>query len=151
VDVDGRVLGRHRGLHRYTVGQRRGLGIAHREPLYVLELRPGDNAVVVGERALLGERRCRVIRPNWIAIPSLDGPLAVRARIRSRHEAAPAVITPLEDGGVEVVFDAPQPAVTPGQACVFYRDGAVVGGGWIRKSATGARPPEASGAAAEGR
>lgn len=151
VDVDGRVLGRHRGLHRYTVGQRRGLGIAHREPLYVLELRTGDNTVVVGERALLGSRRCRVVRPNWIAIPSLDGPLAVRARIRSRHEAAPAVISPLEDGGVEVVFDSPQPAVTPGQACVFYRDGAVVGGGWIRKSATGARPPESSGASAEGR
>lgn len=137
VDAAGNVLGEHRGVHRYTVGQRRGLGIAHREPLYVLELRPGDNTVVVGERARLGSRRCRVIRPNWIAIPALEGPLAVRARIRSRHEAAPALITPLEDGGVEVVFDSPQPAVTPGQACVFYRDGAVVGGGWIRRSTCG--------------
>lgn len=137
VDAAGNVLGEHQGVHRYTVGQRRGLGIAHREPLYVLELRPEDNTVVVGERARLGSRRCRVIRTNWIAIPALEEPLAVRARIRSRHEAAPALITPHGDGGVEVVFDSPQPAITPGQACVFYRDGAVVGGGWIRRSTRG--------------
>jgi tRNA-uridine 2-sulfurtransferase len=131
VDVEGHTLGTHRGIHHYTIGQRRGLGIAHSFPLYVLELRPEDNTVIVGGRSQLGKRHCRIIRPNWISISNLTAPLHVRAKIRSRHAAAPANISPAEDGSVEVIFDSPQPAISPGQACVFYQGEKVVGGGWI--------------------
>jgi tRNA-uridine 2-sulfurtransferase len=135
LDVEGRNLGMHSGIHNYTIGQRRGLGIAHSSPLYVLELRPEDNTVIVGERSQLGRCRCRVIRPGWISIPDLLSPLRVWAKIRSRHEAAPAIISPAEDGAVDVLFDSPQAAVTPGQACVFYQEEKVVGGGWIDRFA----------------
>jgi tRNA-specific 2-thiouridylase len=131
VDVDGKSLGLHRGIHCYTIGQRRGLGIAHAAPLYVLELRPEDNTVVVGERDRLRKRICRVGGLNWISIPDLKKPLKVRAKIRSRHEAAVATISPKEGGSVEVAFEEPQSAITPGQACVFYQGDVVVGGGWI--------------------
>jgi len=131
VDPAGRILGTHPGIHHYTIGQRRGLGIAHTAPLYVIELRPETNTVVVGERPLLGRKHCRIERINWIAIPNLTGSMRVRVKIRSRHPAAPATIMPAGDAYVDVTFDAPQDAVTPGQACVFYRDDTVVGGGWI--------------------
>jgi tRNA-uridine 2-sulfurtransferase len=133
VNTDGKVLGQHTGIHHFTIGQRRGLGIAHSCPLYVLEIRPEDNIVVVGERSQLGKRRCRVVRLNWISIPDLIEPLRVHARIRSRHKEAPATIVPGEKGSVEVTFDAPQPAISPGQACVFYQAERVVGGGWIAR------------------
>ncbi len=133
VDTDGRVIGTHHGIHHFTLGQRRGLGIAHPSPLYVLELRPEANTVVVGERSRLGKRRCRVTRPNWISIPELVEPIRVHARIRSRHREAPATAAPGEDGCVEVIFDSPQPAISPGQACVFYQSERVVGGGWITR------------------
>jgi tRNA-specific 2-thiouridylase len=135
VDLEGRDLGAHSGIHHYTIGQRRGLGIANATPLYVLELRPEDNTVVVGERSQLDKLHCRVIRTNWIAIPGLTYPLRVQAKIRSRHTAASATIMPAEDGSVDVEFDTPQPAITPGQACVFYQDEVVVGGGWIDRFA----------------
>lgn len=131
IDSKGRILGEHLGIHHYTIGQRRGLGIAHRSPLYVLEIRPEDNTVVVGERALLGKNRCRVIRTNWISMPELAEPLRVRAKIRSRHAAACATISPMDDGSVDVEFDSPQTAISPGQACVFYQGEIVIGGGWI--------------------
>jgi len=134
VDVEGKNMGSHPGIHCYTVGQRRGLGIAHASPLYVLELRPEDNTVVVGERAQLRKRLCRVTKLNWISISGLTEPLRVRAQIRSRHEAAPATISPMRDGSVEVEFEAAQTAITPGQACVFYQDEVVVGGGWIDRN-----------------
>jgi tRNA-specific 2-thiouridylase len=131
IDDRGRVLGAHNGIHHYTIGQRRGLGIAHSEPLYVLEIRPLENIVVVGERRLLGRNRCLVEQPNWIAIPGLTEPLRVTAKIRSRHIPASALIEPCGDGGVTVTFDIPQAGVTPGQACVFYQNEIVIGGGWI--------------------
>ncbi len=131
VDIEGRILGTHPGIHHYTIGQRRGLGIAHSSPLYVLEIRPEENRVVVGERCRLGKRRCRVVRTNWISVPALTAPLRVMAKIRSRHVAAPATVAPTDDGCVEVVFDSPQLAISPGQACVFYEGDNVVGGGWI--------------------
>jgi tRNA-specific 2-thiouridylase len=133
VDTAGRTMGTHPGIHHFTVGQRRGLGIAHSSPLYVLEIRPDEDCVVVGERSQLGKRRCRVRRPNWISIAGLTASLLVHAKIRSRHLAAPARITPMDDGSVEVVFDSLQPAISPGQACVFYQDDQVVGGGWIER------------------
>lgn len=129
----GQVLGTHPGIHHYTIGQRRGLGIAHPVPLYVLEIRPADNAVIVGDRSELHRQRCRVVRPNWISIPELVMPIRVHAKIRSRHQEAPATITPAGDGSVEVLFDSPQSAISPGQACVFYQSGIVVGGGWISR------------------
>jgi tRNA-specific 2-thiouridylase len=133
VDSEGRVMGTHPGIHHFTIGQRRGLGIAHAEPLYVLEIRPEENTVVVGERSQLGRSRCRVERPNWISIEGLDEPIRVHAKIRSRHKEAPALIAPAENGSIEVVFDSPQPAISPGQACVFYQSEKVVGGGWISR------------------
>jgi tRNA-specific 2-thiouridylase len=136
VDTAGRILGTHPGIHHYTIGQRRGLGIAHSSPLYVLELNPEDNTVVVGERSLLGRRQCCVARTNWVSIPGLTEPLRVRAKIRSRHTAAPATIRPLDDESVEVLFDVPQAGISPGQACVFYQEETVVGGGWISRFST---------------
>ncbi len=133
IDMHGRVLGVHPGIHRYTIGQRRGLGIAHSRPLYVLELRPERNQVIVGERSQLGKHICRIERPNWISIHRLTEPLRVRAKIRSRHAAATATLIPVDENEVEVLFDSPQPAITPGQACVFYDDEAVLGGGWIKR------------------
>ena len=131
LDSKGRILGTHSGIHHYTIGQRRGLGVAHATPLYVLEIRPEENVVVVGERSLLSKKRCRIVRPNWISIPELAEPLRVQAKIRSRHAAAWATIAPHEDGSVDVNFDLPQAAISPGQACVFYQGEVVVGGGWI--------------------
>ena len=131
IDAEGNILSSHKGIHHYTIGQRRGLGIAHSEPLYVLEIRPEENAVVVGERRLLGRSRCLVEQANWIAMPNLTTPLRVTAKIRSRHTPALALIEPYEDGNVSVTFDEPQAGITPGQACVFYQNEIVVGGGWI--------------------
>lgn len=133
IDRGGRDLGVHPGIHHFTVGQRRGLGIAHSAPLYVLELRPEDNLVVVGPRAELGRRRCVVVRPNWISIPALIEPLRVMAKIRSRHREAPATIVPMDNDSVDVLFDSPQLAVAPGQACVFYQGEEILGGGWIAR------------------
>jgi tRNA-specific 2-thiouridylase len=134
VDGSGQRLGRHRGIHQYTVGQRRGLGVAHSTPLYVIALDPGENRVVVGERSELGRRRCRVVDPNWVACDAPAGPLRASVKIRSRHPEAPATITPRDDGSLEVEFDEPQLAVSPGQAAVFYHGDAVVGGGFLSAS-----------------
>lgn len=128
--LDGRVLGRHHGYWRHTVGQRRGLGVAHAEPLYVVRLEPATNTVWVGgEPDLLGhELVAREL--TWVAGPPA-GPLACEARIRSRSPEAEALVIPLSNGRVKVAFAEPQRAIAPGQAVVFYRDGEVLGGGWI--------------------
>ena len=137
IDVSGRVLGMHNGIHHYTIGQRRGIGISHSEPLYVLEIRLMENIIVVGERRLLGRRFCLVERINWIAINDLTEPLRVTAKIRSHHTPAPALIEPRGDDCVLVTFNSPQAGVTPGQACVFYQDAIVIGGGWITSGLSG--------------
>jgi len=134
VDSNGRVLGRHRGIHRYTIGQRRGLGIAHSKPLYVIDLLPDRNRVVVGERSEAGVDSCRVVRPNWISIPAISGPIRAFARIRSRHREAAVTITPEDEGSLNVKFETPQVGVSPGQACVFYEGEGIIGGGWIARS-----------------
>jgi tRNA-uridine 2-sulfurtransferase len=133
VDSAGSVIGRHSGIHHYTIGQRRGLRIARGAPLYVIELRPSQRQVVVGSRAELARREFRVVRLNWISMTELREPLRIEAKIRSRHHEAAATITPLKDGSVKVEFDIPQLAVTPGQACVFYQGDIAVGGGWIAR------------------
>ena len=132
-DERGHVLGRHDGIHRFTVGQRKGLGLASSStgaPVYVLELRPSDQQVIVGPKQALEKSALRASGVNWI----LERPETARrvtAQIRHRHAAAPAAVTAVGPEGAEVVFDEPQIAVTPGQAVVFYDGDVVVGGGWI--------------------
>jgi tRNA-specific 2-thiouridylase len=131
VDADGRELGRHRGIHAFTVGQRRGLGLSSTRPLYVLGLRPGERTVVVGDEGAL-RRTCLVVRDvNWVSEPEPEGRRRAEVQIRYRHAGAPAVLRPLGGGRTEVVFDEPQRAVTPGQAAVFYDGEVCLGGGWI--------------------
>jgi tRNA-specific 2-thiouridylase len=131
VDSSGAVLGRHRGVHRLTVGQRKGLGLATGTPMYVLKLEPAAARVVVGPREELGSRTLTATRVNWIAGAPPDGPQRLTARIRHRHTDAPATV--ISDGATtaHVEFDDPQVAITPGQAVVFYRGDEVLGGGWI--------------------
>jgi tRNA-specific 2-thiouridylase len=130
VDEQGRILGHHGGIHRFTVGQRKGLGLSSAAPLYVLSLRPADQRVVVGPHASLAQTRLTASSVNWMA-GEPDRPLRVAAQIRHRHRAAPATVRTLGDGRAEVIFDAPQMAISPGQAVVFYEEDEVVGGGWI--------------------
>jgi tRNA-specific 2-thiouridylase len=131
VDAAGRTLGRHDGIHRFTVGQRKGLGLSTGAPLYVLELRPADRQVVVGPRDALERTSCTASRVNWILCDPPESPRAVAAQIRHRHRPAGARVMAIGPGRARVEFDEPQCAVTPGQAVVFYEADAVVGGGWI--------------------
>jgi tRNA-specific 2-thiouridylase len=140
LDEQGAVLGEHQGIHRYTIGQRRGLGIARGTPLYVIAIDQERNAVVVGPVERLYSSGLVAGSVNWIAIDALAAPRRVRARIRYRHEEAPAVIAPASDGRVAVSFEAPQRAVTPGQAVVFYDGDTVVGGGTIEETGPASHP-----------
>jgi len=131
VDQQGRVLGQHDGIEFYTIGQRKGLGISSPKPLYVLDLDPAGNRVIVGDESGLERSEFRVRNCNWIPFETPPGPMEVTAKIRYNHPGAPAVVKPLPQGRAEVRTSVPQRAVTPGQACVFYQDDLVVGGGWI--------------------
>lgn len=132
VDEQGRVVGSHAGIHRFTVGQRKGLGLSlpTAAPMYVLALRPAEQQVVVGPKASLEQTTLAASGVNWV-MPEPAAPRRVAAQIRHHHEAAPATVRSLGDAHAEVVFDTPQLAITPGQAVVFYEGDAVVGGGWI--------------------
>jgi tRNA-specific 2-thiouridylase len=130
-DGDGRVLGRHEGVHRFTIGQRKGLGLSTGIPLYVVDIDAGAAEVTVGPREALERDTLTASRVNWISGDTPSGPIRAHARIRHRHKEAPATVTSVGDGQVHVVFDAPQTAVTPGQAVVFYDGDVVLGGGWI--------------------
>ena len=129
-DRGGRELGRHDGVHRYTVGQRKGLRLSTSVPLYVVDIDAAANAVTVGPRDALDRIRLTTSGVNWIA-GSPPGTGRVTARIRHRHADAPARVEPLDDDRAAVVFDEPQRAVAPGQAAVFYDGETVLGGGWI--------------------
>jgi tRNA-specific 2-thiouridylase len=132
VDTAGRVLGEHEGVHHFTVGQRRGLRIASGEPLYVIATSTADRRVVVGRNDDLLRARLSAKDINWLSIPPVTAPLRAEVKIRNKHAAAPATIFPTADENrVEVHFDEPQRAVTPGQAAVFYSADLVLGGGWI--------------------
>lgn len=131
LDRAGRELGRHGGVHRFTVGQRRGLGLTSPRPRYVLRLRPEARAVVVGDEEELLSDRLVARDVNWLSLPEPGGEMRARARIRYRHAEAGASILPLGGGRAEVRFDAPQRAVTPGQAVVLYDGEVCLGGGWI--------------------
>jgi len=131
VDAEGRVLATHEGIERFTVGQRRGLGLATGEKLYVIGLDPARARVVVGDEADLYRESCTVERVRWIPFERPGGPQRVTVRIRSTHAGASAVVTDRGDGTAVVSFDEAQRAVTPGQAAVFYDGDLVLGGGWI--------------------
>jgi tRNA-specific 2-thiouridylase len=131
VDTRGRELGRHQGIAFHTIGQRRGLGIAFKEPRYVTGLDAGTNTVVVGTIEELMRRECRLEDVNWVKIAEPSEPIRTWARIRYRAELVPAVVHPEPGDRAQVVFDEPQRAVTPGQAVVFYEGEYVVGGGTI--------------------
>jgi tRNA-specific 2-thiouridylase len=132
VDIAGRVLGRHSGYVNFTVGQRRGLGIAMGKPAYVVDIRPEENRIVVGEREALLASGLIAESTNWIAIPALEEPMRVWVKTRYRDRGAWAKIRPREDGdSVVVEFEEPQAAITPGQSVVFYDGEVVVGGGII--------------------
>jgi tRNA-specific 2-thiouridylase len=119
-------------VHHFTVGQRRGLRIAAAEPLYVIATNPAEQKVVVGRNDDLLRGRLTAKDVNWISIPAIDAPLRAEVKIRNRHLAAPATLYPTSDPArIEVRFDEPQRAVTPGQAAVFYDSDVVLGGGWI--------------------
>jgi tRNA-uridine 2-sulfurtransferase len=131
VDRDGRVLGEHSGVHRYTVGQRKGLGIAKGEPLYVIATEPSSQRVIVGRNGDLLRSAACVSEVNWVSIGAPSEPVRAEIKIRNKHAPAPARVTPLDANRVRVDFDEPQRAVTPGQAAVFYSGEVVLGGGWI--------------------
>ncbi len=131
VTSDGETVGHHDGIHRFTVGQRRGLGVAAGRALYVLRLEPRNGTVVVGSDDELRTTRMRVRDVNWLTLPVPAAPVKAGVRIRHRHEPAAAAITPLPGARAEVEFEAPQRAATPGQAAVFYDGDLCLGGGWI--------------------
>ena len=131
VTAGGEVVGRHAGIHGFTVGQRKGLGVTAANPLYVLAIHPDSHRVTVGGDDELLSRELVADRLNWISIAGLEGEMRVRVKIRHRHEPALATLRMAGEGVVRAEFDAPQRAITPGQAAVFYDGDEVVGGGWI--------------------
>lgn len=133
VGEDGTVLARHGGVHRFTVGQRRGLGFSAGRPMYVTEILPAQRRVVVGPASSLLSRKCRIGGANWIQFDNPDSSFRARVKVRYRSEPAWAEVHPStgDPSQAEIVFDEPQRAVTPGQAAVLYDGDCVVGGGWI--------------------
>lgn len=131
VDLKGNFIAKHKGIINYTIGQRKGLGISHSHPLFVIKKDPKTNNVVLGKNEDLFSTRLTAKDVNYISIPELSAPMKVYAKARYRQEAAPATIFPQDDGKVTVEFKAAQRAITPGQAVVFYSDDYVVGGGTI--------------------
>jgi len=133
VDLHGHVLGQHDGIEFYTIGQRKGLGITTPKPVYVVELDPENNRVMVGDESALERDEFTANRCNWHPFETLTGPLEVTAKIRYNHPGTAATVTPLEGDRVRVKLHASARAITPGQAAVFYQDDLVVGGGWIMR------------------
>lgn len=134
VDQSGKVLGKHSGIHHYTIGQRRGLGIAAAEPLYVIALDPVMNRVIVGDRTSAVSPECTANRVNWVSISEPEGPIRGSAQVRYRSSAVPVTVVPLPDQRMKLVFDEPQFSITPGQAAVVYDGDRVLCGGIIERS-----------------
>ena len=142
VDKSGQVLGQHEGVHHYTIGQRKGLGIAAPEPLYVIELDAPGNRVIVGDRQLAVESECTVQKVNWVSVAAPTAPIRASVQIRYRSQPVPATIIPVESSPAEskpsgtrvkLIFDEPQLSITPGQAAVWYDRDVLLGGGIIEK------------------
>jgi tRNA-specific 2-thiouridylase len=132
VTEDGAVVGRHNGVHNFTIGQRKGLGFAAGKPLYVLSIDPQENRVVVGDDHSLRKTSFEVQGVNWVSIEQPPGPVRAGVKIRHKHEPAAATVDPMDATNAQVTFDDPQRAITPGQAAVFYDGERVLGGAWIR-------------------
>ena len=135
VDEEGNIMGRHKGLIHYTIGQRKGLGIPSATPIFVKELRPENNEVVLCKSESLFRRECAVANVNYMAEESLAEPVHAIGKVRYSHAGAPCMIYPQADRTLRIVFDEPQRAMTPGQAAVFYRDDYVLCGGTIEREA----------------
>ncbi|MGI6584429.1 MAG: tRNA 2-thiouridine(34) synthase MnmA [Lutisporaceae bacterium] len=133
VDTQGRKLGAHKGIVHYTVGQRKGLGIALGKPMYVVEIIPDKNLVVLGDESEVFSNELVASKMNYITFEKLEGPINVKAKIRYSAREAEATVTPIDNERVRVVFKEPQRAITPGQAVVFYQEDLLVGGGTIEK------------------
>jgi len=132
-DVAGVEIGEHSGLHHYTIGQRRGIGVSSAEPLYVVNIEVPRNRLVVGNRSDVFGRSLIAAGVNWVSIAEPEQPVRATVKIRYRSAEAPATVTNLGRGEAKVDFDEPQPAITPGQAALFYQGDAVAGGGWINR------------------
>ncbi len=136
VDQSGQVLGQHQGVHHYTIGQRKGLGVAAAQPLYVIGLDPVMNRVIVGDRDTAQQQECTVQRVNWSSLTAPNAPLPAQVQIRYRSAAVPVTVMPLaEPNRVKLIFDQPQFGITPGQAAVWYQDDLLIGGGIIERFA----------------
>jgi len=134
LDEQGNILGEHQGILFYTIGQRKGLGISAKEPLYVIAIEPERNTIMVGGKQRVYGNELVASRLNWIALTELKQPITAKAKIRYLHQAAEAEISPLDEDQVYVKFKEPQMAITPGQAIVFYDGDIVIGGGTIERS-----------------
>ena len=134
LDRQGNVLGRHRGILSYTVGQRKGMGISDKQPLYVTRIDAERNAIIVGSKADVYGDELIASSLNWIEFDTLEQPIEVKAKIRYRHREGDAVVTPISNSEVNVKFAQPQMAITPGQSVVFYKGSVVVGGGTIEQT-----------------
>ncbi|HJZ64592.1 MAG TPA: tRNA 2-thiouridine(34) synthase MnmA [Candidatus Acidoferrum sp.] len=132
VTEDGAVIGRHSGVHNFTVGQRKGLGFSTGKPLYVLSIDPEKNRVVVGDDEALRTTSFEVTETNWVSIARPASPIGASVKIRHKHEPAAATIEATGENSARITFDVPQRAVTPGQAAVFYDGDVVLAGGWIK-------------------
>jgi tRNA-specific 2-thiouridylase len=132
VSETGDVIGRHNGVHNFTIGQRKGLGFAAGKPLYVLSIDPEKNRVVVGEDDALRTATFEIEDVNWVSCEKPSAPVRASVKIRHKHEASPATVEALPASRARITFDSPQRAITPGQAAVFYDGDIVLGGGWIR-------------------
>ncbi|WP_373480434.1 tRNA 2-thiouridine(34) synthase MnmA [Geminocystis sp.] len=134
VDLKGNILGEHEGIHHYTIGQRKGLGIAYAEPLYVVKLDPVMNQVIVATRDEGGQTECIVNRMNWVSISEPKNPIKAEAKIRYRSIPKFVHVIPLDNQRVKLVFDEPQFGITPGQAAVLYHQDLLLGGGIIERN-----------------
>lgn len=133
VDANGKILGQHDGVHHYTIGQRKGLGVSAPEPLYVIALDAINNKVIVGDRTKVTQPECNVERVNWVSMAELSAPIKAEVQIRYRSQPVPVTIIPLENSRARIVFDEPQFSITPGQAAVWYDGEKVLGGGIIER------------------
>jgi len=133
VDSSGKVLGHHDGIQHYTIGQRKGLGIAAAEPLYVVALDTAMNRVIVGDRTTASSLECTAGRSNWVGIPAPTNPIRAEVQVRYRTPAVAVSVIPLDNARFKLVFDEPQFGITPGQAAVLYDGDIVLGGGIIEK------------------
>ena len=131
VDLEGNVLGKHKGIIHYTIGQRKGLGLAMGRPVFVVDIRKDTNEVVIGDNADVFAKGLIADKVNFMSIPSLEGEMRVRAKVRYNHRGADCTIRMIGEDKMECIFDEPQRAITPGQAVVFYEEDYVVGGACI--------------------